>query len=345
VVEKTSQAVFDSWVTKSDTQTQEFAMPYQHFTLEEREVIAVGLAIGESGSQIARELDRHRSSISAEIERNSIDGNYSPSKAQALADDRRRESKSPWKMEEPEISKYVKGHLKRQWSPEQIAGRMKTDHPNDSQMRVSHETIYGWIREDKQQGGKWCKQLRQGKRKRRKRYGTRENRGRIKGRVGIELRPKEVDEKQRLGDWEGDTVEGAKGSGYLTTMVERKSQYLVLGHSKTKQAGAIRRAITHDFRRHGDLPCETVTLDNGKEFAEHKQLGESLGGDVYFAKPYHSWERGLNENTNGLLRQYFPKGMDFRKITRYQLKKVESELNARPRKTLGYRTPQEVMRE
>jgi IS30 family transposase len=345
VVEKTSQAVFDSWVTKSDTRTQELAMHYQHFTLEEREVIAIGLAKSESCSQIARELERHHSSVSAEIARNSFDGSYTPSKAQALADDRRRESKSPWKMEEPKIAKYVKDHLKRQWSPEQIAGRMKAENPKDPQMRISHETIYGWIREDKQHGGKWFKQLRQGKRKRRKRYGTSENRGRIKGRVDIDLRPKEVDEKQRFGDWEGDTVEGAKGSGYLTTMVERKSQYLVLGHSKTKRASAIRRVIIHDFRRHGDLPCETVTLDNGKEFAEHKQLGESLGGDIYFAKPYHSWERGLNENTNGLLRQYFPKGMDFRKITRYQLKKVERELNARPRKTLDYRTPQEVMRE
>jgi len=137
----------------------------------------------------------------------------------------------------------------------------------------------------------------------------------------------------------------AKGSGYLTTMVDRKSQYLVLGRSETKQANVIRRVIGRGFRCHGNLPCETVTLDNGKEFAEHEQLGESLGGDVYFAKPYHSWERGLNENTNGLLRQYFPKGMDFSKITTYQLKKVESELNDRPRKTLGYRTPREVMRE
>jgi IS30 family transposase len=320
-------------------------MPYQHFTLEEREIIAASLVRDESCSQIARELDRHRSSVSAEIERNSINGSYSPSKAQALADDRRRESKRPWKMKEPKIAKYVKGHLKRQWSPEQIAGRMKDENPKRPQMRISHETIYGWIREDKRHGGKWFKQLRQGKRKRRKRYVTSENRGKIKGRVDIEQRPKVVEEKQRLGDWEGDTVEGAKGSGYLTTMVERKSQYLMLGHSKTKQAGAIRRVITHSFRRHGALPCETVTLDNGKEFAEHKQLAESLGGDIYFAKPYHSWERGLNENTNGLLRQYFPKGMDFRKITSYQLKKVERELNARPRKTLSYRTPQEVMRE
>jgi IS30 family transposase len=318
-------------------------MSYGHFTIEEREIIAVRLAEGEYPSRIACELGRHHSSISAEIERNSIDGDYYPARAQALADRRRRQSKSPWKMEDPEIAKYVKDHLKLRWSPEQIAGRMEEDHVEDSQMRISHETIYDWIRNDKQRGGRWRTFLRQSGKKRRKRYGTGDNRGKIKGRVDIDERPKEVDEKQRLGDWEGDTVEGAKGSGYLTTMVDRKSQYLVLGRAKTKQARVVRRVIECGFRRHGTLPCETVTLDNGKEFAEHEQLGENLGGDVYFAKPYHSWERGLNENTNGLLRQYFPKGMDFSKITTYQLRKVENEINNRPRKTLGYRAPQEVM--
>jgi IS30 family transposase len=320
-------------------------MSYRHFTIEEREIIAVRLAEGENPSSIARELGRHRSSVSAEIQRNSIDGDYYPAKAQALADHRRRQTKSPWKMEDPRIAKYVKDRLKKRWSPEQIAGRMKEDHPTDTEMQICHETVYDWIRNDRRRGGRWHTFLRQSRKKRRKRYGTGENRGKIKGRIDIEQRPKEVDEKQRLGDWEGDTVEGAKGSGYLTTMVDRKSQFLVLGRSGTKHADAIRRAIGRSFHRHGNLPCETVTLDNGKEFAEHGQLGNSLGGDVYFAKPYHSWERGLNENTNGLLRQYFPKGMNFSKISTYQLKKAEAELNDRPRKTLGYRTPREVMRE
>ena len=233
--------------------------------------------------------------------------------------------------------------LKQHWSPEQIAGRMAKDHPGKTEMRVCHETIYDWIRRDKQQGGNWKTFLRQSNRKRRKRYGTGEKRGQIKGRVDIDERPKVVDSKCRLGDWEGDTVEGAKGSGYLTTMVDRKSQYLVLGYSSTKKASAIRKVISRSFRRHDVLPCETITLDNGKEFAAHKRLSESLGGDVYFAKPYHSWERGLNENTNGLLRQHFPKGSDFSKVSMYRLRKVEAELNNRPRKTLGYRTPNEVM--
>lgn len=320
-------------------------MSYGHFNIEEREIIALWLAEGVNPTQLAKELGRHHSSVSAEIRRNSIGGVYYPFKAQVLAERRRRESKSSWKMENPRIVEYVKRGLKQHWSPEQIAGRMANDFPGDEEMRISHETIYGWIRDDKQRGGHWRSFLRQSGKKRRKRYGTGENRGKIKGRVDIDERPKEVEDKQRLGDWEGDTVEGAKGSGYLTTMVDRKSQYLALGQSKTKQADAIRRTICRSFRRHNYLPCETVTLDNGKEFAEHEKLGETLGGAVYFAKPYHSWERGLNENTNGLLRQYFPKGTDFSKITPYRLKKVEAEVNARPRKTLGYRTPQEVMRE
>ncbi len=320
-------------------------MSYQHFSIEEREIIALRLAEGENPTQIAKELGRHHSSVLGEIRRNSIKGDYYPARAQVLTERRRRESKSPWKMENSRIDEYVKDGLKRRWSPEQIAGRMEDDYPGDEEMRISHETIYGWLRADKRQGGRWRTFLRQSGKKRRKRYGTGDNRGKIKGRVDIDERPKEVDDKQRLGDWEGDTVEGAKGTGYLTTMVDRKSQYLVLGRSATKQADAIRRVIGRSFRRHGVLPCETVTLDNGKEFAEHEQLGENLGGDVYFAKPYHSWERGLNENTNGLLRQYFPKGTEFSKITSYRLKKVEAELNDRPRKTLSYRTPQEVMRQ
>jgi IS30 family transposase len=246
-------------------------------------------------------------------------------------------------MESPEVVGYVKDGLKRKWSPEQISNRIRDDHAEDETMRVSHQTIYDWLRNDEQHGMRYRVFLRQSGRKRRKRYGTSEKRGRIKGRIDIDERPKVVDEKKRFGDWEGDTIEGAKGSGYLTTLVDRKARYLLLGFSKTKQTSEVRRAMIRSFRRHGNLPCETITLDNGKEFAEHKQLGESLEADVYFAKPYHSWERGLNENTNGLLRQYFPKGMDFSKITTCQLRKVEAELNNRPRKSLNYRTPSEVM--
>lgn len=320
-------------------------MSYRHFSIEEREIIAIRLAEGENPTQIARELGRHHSSVLAEIRRNSTGGDYYPAQAQVMAQQRRWESKSPWKMENPRVTSYVKDALKEEWSPEQISSRMEDDHPEDDEMRVSHQTIYQWLRDDRHEGFRYRKFLRQSGKKRRKRYGTSEKRGRIKNRIDIDERPKVVDQRKRFGDWEGDTVEGAKGSGYLTTLVDRKARYLVLGFSKTKQASEIRRAIIRSFRRHGELPCKTITLDNGKEFAEHERLGESLEADVYFAKPYHSWERGLNENTNGLLRQYFPKGMDFSKITPYQLRKIEAKLNNRPRKTLNYRTPREVMTE
>lgn len=154
-------------------------------------------------------------------------------------------------------------------------------------MRVGHQTIYRWIEDDQQHGSPWRAFLRQSGRKR---YGTSEKRGHLKNRVDIDQRPPEVDLKQRIEDWEGDTVEGAKGSGYLTTMVDRKTQYLVVGHSKTKRASAVRRVIERSFRRHVNLPCKTITLDNGKEFADHEKLGASLNADVYFAKPYHSRE-------------------------------------------------------
>lgn len=318
-------------------------MSHKHFSIEEREIIAIRLAEGVNPSRMAKELGRHHSSVIAEIKRNNIDGDYFPARAQALADRRRSESKEPWKMVDPRIASYVKRCLKCCWSPEEIAGRMEKDFPDNNEMRISHETIYAWIREDKRLGGKWRSYLRQSGKKRRKRYGSSDNRGRIVGRVDIDKRPKIVDRRARLGDWEGDTVEGAKGSGYLVTLVDRKSKYLVLGFSKTKEAETVRRAVERSYRRHGELPCKTLTLDNGKEFADHQRLSANLELEIYFAKPYHSWERGLNENTNGLLRQYFPKGMDFGRITPSYLRKVEAELNARPRKTLNYRTPEEVM--
>lgn len=320
-------------------------MCYKQLNIHEREIIVVRLAEGKNYVQIAKELKRHHSSISAEVRRNSVDGSYAPNVAQQFAEQRRCNSKTSWKMENSDINQFVKNGLKQRWSPEQISGRMAKNFPKNHVMRISHETIYQWIRNDKNRGGQWKIFLRQSEKKRRKRYGTGENRGKIKGRIDIDERPSIVDLKQRLGDWEGDTVEGRKGSGYLTTMVDRKSKYLVLDFSKTKESKKIRRTIVRSFRRHGDLPCETTTLDNGKEFADHVALGKSLDADIFFAKPYRSWERGLNENTNGLLRQHFPKGSDFRKIRREHLRNVEAKLNNRPRKTLDYRTPNEVMYE
>lgn len=318
-------------------------MQYHHLTLDERERIAKMKTEGISANKIAEALGRSCSTITREFRRNGSQKDYWPSQAQTQADQRRLQSKSPWRMTSPTLSRYVKKQLQQRHSPEQITGRLRLDFPDNTEMRVSHTCLYQWVAAQKQQGRSWHTYLRQAHRKRRKRYGASESRGRIVGRVGIEKRPAAVDRKVRFGDWEGDTVEGAKGTGYLVSHVERKCYYTVLGLMPDKRSETLNRITRRSFRRHKGVPLETITVDNGKEFAGHAQLSRQLGVDIYFSQPYHAWERGINENTNGLLRQFFPKGMDFRNLTTRQIRHVERLLNNRPRKALGYRTPLEVM--
>jgi IS30 family transposase len=210
-------------------------------------------------------------------------------------------------------------------------------------MRISHECIYAWIYVDKESGGKWYKRLRQSHRKRRKRYGSSEKRGRIVNRKGIEERPGIVDRRERIGDWEGDTIEGAKGSGYIVTCVERKSRITLLAKLPEKRAESLNQGTKRVFKKHSDILRLTLTVDNGKEFAGHEYLGKTLGVDVYFARPYHAWERGLSENTNGLIRQFIPKGMNIGNISHQFVAKIGKLLNNRPRKCLNYLTPIEVL--
>ena len=222
--------------------------------------------------------------------------------------------------------------LRGDWSPEQIADSARAmGYPV-----VSHE----WIERDKVAGGELYKHLCHRRKRYRKRYGSQERRGRIIDRVGIEERSAVVDERSRLGDWEGDTVRG-KGRSALVTLVERKSLQVVIQKVDRATAEQTAAAIT---KRLGAVAEQvaTITFDNGKEFAYHKQIAEVLGCDVYFARPYYSWERGTNENMNGLIRQYFPKGTDFDQVTDEESAAVERKLNMRPRKQLGYRAPIEV---
>lgn len=318
----------------------------RHLTMDEREMIAPLRAAGQSQAQIARRLGCDRSTISREVRRNGeTGGTYWPSRAQARADRRRNESKRPWKLDGTDLEGYVRDRLRQYWSPEQIAGRLRFERPDDPGGWVSHQGIYDWIARQRAAGATWHTCLRQSHRKRRKRYGTAEKRGRIVGRVGIEHRPTVVDKRSRLGDWESDTLAGRGSTVCLATHVERVSKYTVLAQLLDKTAARFNAGTVRAFARHGDLPCETMTADNGKEFAAFKGLERQLGLAVYFAQPYHAWERGLNENTNGLLRQFFPKGCDIAKATYPYVKHVESLLNNRPRKALGYRTPLEVLRE
>lgn len=316
----------------------------RHLTLVERERLAIELALGRSKPELAGELGCDVTTIRRELRRNAVNGTYLPAQAQALGDRRRRDSKRPWKLEQPELAAFVKDGLRRYWSPEEVAGRWRQEHPRQRRQWVSHQCLYDWIWRQKQQGQGWHRFLRRAFRKRRRRQEGPETRGRIVGRVGIEERPAVVERRCRLGDWESDRLEGSGSTASLASHVERKSRYTVLAKLEDGKAATFNAGTIQAFQHHGGLPLRTLTADNGKEFAAHAELAAALELDVYFARPYHAWERGTNENTNGLVRQFFPKGLDLRKVTARQVAAVERLLNNRPRKCLGYRTPLEVMR-
>ena len=327
-------------------------MPYRHLSSVERDEIAQMYYSGISFSEIGRRLGRHKSTISREVNRNRIRHGsqryvrwrYLSSQATLLAKQRRSESKQSVRrvLEHRELLGYVKRGLKSRWSPEQISSRIRLDHPTASAMRVSHETIYQWLRKDKRSGGKWYLYLRQGRRARRKKYGSSLRRHRMQGQTSIELRPQVVNLRKRIGDWEGDTVEGKNHKGRLLTLVDRRSRFTSALKVKSKYSSEVIGAIKRALRNVPNHARRTITLDNGTEFSHFKDIESSLGTRVYFAHPYSSWERGTNENTNGLLRQYFPKDTDFTKISSQQLASAVAQLNNRPRKCLNWRTPREV---
>jgi len=278
-------------------------------------------------------IGRHRSTISRELSRNRGMRGYRPRQAHRLTLERRKAKVRP--CFGGSIWTKVELLLQRDWSPEQISGRLRAEEG----IRISHEYIYQYIYADKRAGGELHHHLRCQK-KRRKRYGAYDRRGVIRNRVSIDERPVVVDERSRVGDWEGDTVIGKNHKGALVTLVERKSLYTVIGRVARKTAAAVRAAIVAGLTLHKNR-VHTLTYDNGKELAEHEQIAKALGVEIYFAHPYSSWERGLNENTNGLLRQYFPKGQELTAVAREEIEHV-ARLNHRPRKTLGFRTPYEV---
>jgi IS30 family transposase len=229
-----------------------------------------------------------------------------------------------------------------EWPPEVISARISSDYPDDERMRISHETIYRWIYLDASQGGSLHRHLRRRRPKRRRqtRYGS--GRRFIRDRVSIDERPAIVATRERFGDWEGDTLEGGRGKGALATHVERKSRYLIATKLSDKKAATMNAQSINAFQR---LPCamrKTLTVDNGKEFSQFKELEAKAGLKVYFADPYAAWQRGTNENTNGLLRFYFPKGTDFLSTTEEELHFIIEKVNHRPRKCLNYQTPHEV---
>jgi len=316
---------------------------YKQLTEEDRIEIYAMKQAGKEQNMIAVKLGVHPSTVSRELSRNTGFRGYRPKQAQQKSLHRRFNARKAVKMT-PETIDYIESNLRKQHSPEQIAERMKLDLGWHSPV-VSHERIYQYIWQDKAQGGTLCKHLRiGGTKQRRKRRNSRDMRGTIKNRVGIEDRPQIVERKIRIGDWEGDTVVGKNHQGALVTLVDRKSKLTLIGKVDHYTAWAVEKAIISLMEL---LPRRnyTLTVDNGKEFASHESVAESLRIKVFFADPYSAWQRGLNENTNGLIRQYVPKGSNVRILTDEQIKYIMDRLNNRPRKSLGYLTPNEVFYE
>ncbi len=305
----------------------------KHLTFEERQFLYRLKKKGKSNSEIAELIGRHRSTVGRELDRNSGHRGYRPLQAQRLADERRLASRRPHKMENFEVHQYVQDKLEKYWSPDQIAGRVRCDFPRTRWRWLSRQTIYDWINSYSPEWQTW---LRRGGR-------PPEKRGKLTDCVRIDGRPDVINRRRRFGDWEGDTIVGNGRRSALLTLVERKSGYARIGRVDSMKS---ERTMCVAKRRMKDLPNRlrrSMTFDNGKEFAEHQRLSRSTGMEVYFCDPYASWQKGTNENTNGLLRQFFPKGTDFTQVSHHEVAHVEQLINERPRRRLGYRTPAEVL--
>lgn len=309
-------------------------MSYRQLTREQRYQIHILIKEGYKQPQIALRLGFHKSTISRELRRNCGAHGYFPKQAHLMA--RRRQQHSHGPRIPLETWQQIERLLREQWSPEQISWRLQLE----GQRTVSHERIYLYIYADKRRGGLLHLHLRSQK-KQRKRYGGYVRRGQIPNRIGIEQRPAIVTSKRRFGDWEADTIIGARHQGAILSLVERKSKLTRLYKLESKAASEVKDRIIAVLAPLA-ARVHTITVDNGKEFVLHEEITAALQAPIYFSHPYAAWERGLNENTNGLVRQYFPKKCDFTRITGTQVWQVEQLLNNRPRKTLGYRTPNEV---
>ena len=312
-------------------------MKYKQLTLEKRYHISALIKAGLNQKEIALEIGVHPSTISRELRRNrdKIRG-YSAEIAQVISTKKHKEKNKRFSLTKP-IEKYIRSKLKQDWSPEQIAGRMKLD----IGISVVHETIYRYIYTNKKNGGKLYKYLRHKNKKYHCRSNNYKARGTIIDRVMIDKRPKIVEKKNRIGDLEIDTVIGKDHKGALVTVVDRKSKFVLIKNVPSKEASIVTKALIEMIQPIKAI-AKTITSDNGKEFAYHKQVSAALDTDFYFANPYHSWERGLNEHTNGLIRQYLPKKSKFLNVSKDEIIMIQNRLNHRPRKALNYKTPYEV---
>ena len=301
---------------------------YTQLTQTQRYQISALLKIGHLQTEIAKTIGVHKSTISREIRRNGGKRGYRPKQAHQFTLARREKAKTRITDEDWGL---IEELICLDWSPEQIS-----DYCREGQvLQISHEWIYQYIYGDKRGGGSLWKHLRCRKR-RIKRYGSYEKRGQIPNRTSIEERPQVVMERSRLGDWEADTIIGKGKKGAIVTLVDRKSRYLRMGLVSQRTKEAVKEMIISLL---AGYPVHTITCDNGKEFAGHEDIAKALGARIYFAHPYASWERGTNENTNGLIRQYIPKSTDFSALGKTDIMFAENRLNTRPRKCLSFNSP------
>lgn len=312
---------------------------HKKLTEKERDQLAIWKAQGVSNKECAKRLGRHPSTIGRELARNGFDKYYVAIHAQRLASDRQKKSahgKKPLK--DPDIYKYVTEHLRAGWSPDQISGRLKTAHPDQT---ISTEAIYRWIYHPEQCEDRWWEYLRRKQKKRKKKQGRKVHSSRIPDRVSIHARDAKINERIEFGHWEGDTVEGKGRSHGVHTEVERKSRFILAQKVSAITSDATIAIQKQLFEKVPTVARKSTTLDNGRENHHHSQLKE-IGMRTFFADPYSSWQRGTNEHGNWHIRYYFPKGTDFTKVTGEELQDVLNEINNRPRKILQYRTAREM---
>jgi len=305
-------------------------MTYKHLSQAERYQIHALMKAGHDQSQIAKLLDRHKSTISRELSRNTGSRGYRPKQACEMSADRAQHSRNAPTVE-PWVREAACALLCIQWSPEQIA----------SQLPISHETVYQHVYANKAQGGTLWKNLRCQKQKRKRYANGRDRRGQIPNRRPLSERPLHIEARRQVGHWECDTVIGASHKGAVVTMVERKSGYAVMAKVEKKTSELVSSAIVDKLQPMA-ARVKTLTFDNGKEFAGHAHIDQQLQSTAYFARPFASWERGSNENLNGLLRQYVPKKRAMSTVSDEEIRMIQNRLNNRPRKRLGFKTPAEV---
>lgn len=312
-------------------------MTYYQLTSEERYMLSALKRQGHSQAEIARNLGRHRSTICRELKRNSshYDGGYRPSRAVELTSGRRSRSRRNRRFTARELS-LVERLLRELWSPEQISGQLRLA----GGLAISHETIYRYIWNDRHLGGSLFTHLRCAQKKRRKRYRSYDSRGRLATKRHISERPEDIEQRSEFGHWEIDTVIGKGSKHCIVTLVERQTGYTLIGKLKARTTQQLNLRTLLLIQKHRRW-FKSITADNGTEFHSYKEIEQRTGVPFYFATPHRSWERGTNENTNGLIRQYIPKGTSMTKLTQYDCNRIARKLNNRPRKRHGYRTPKE----